>query len=259
MSAGVVLAAIGVVVALLTMTRSSNIASTAGGAAAPRGASSRPSAPGTTSTAASTTVPATTVPGTTVPAATAVPGATASPVPTPQQALNAIVTTLGPTYAVSPIAGQDKSMFVAIDHPAAQAGGGSTIVVDIYQYVGARWLPQASVPLGADGSTGLLLPARQDTTPITVVAVTGSAEPDYAVTTASASSLITTIVSDQTGKWQAVPFDAPTGTVTGVPDATLQQSTITATFNSCTPTCATGASRRVTFTYQGGVFVPLAG
>ncbi|MCU4183240.1 hypothetical protein K6U06_02625 [Acidiferrimicrobium sp. IK] len=251
-AAGVLAIAIIVVVVLLaTHSNGSTTASGSSTTAAPSttvAATTTTAAPSTTSTLPATTTTTTTVP----PPATTV-------APTPQAALNAIAATLGPTYAVSPIAGQDKSMFAAIDHPAAQSGGGSTVVVDVYQYLNGAWQPQASVPLGADGSTGLLLPASQHATPITVTALTGSADPDYAVTTASASALITTIVSDQTGKWRAVPFQAPSGTVIGVPDAIVRQTTIAATFNSCTPTCATGGAKQVTFAYKGGTFVPLAG
>jgi hypothetical protein len=177
----------------------------------------------------------------------------------PQQALDAIVDDLGPTYAVSPIAGQDRSMYVAVDHPAAQPGGGSLVVVDIYQYLKGAWQAQASVPLGTDAGTGILLPADQDTTPITLSAITGSALPDYVVTTASASSLISTIVSDQTGRWRAVPFRTPGGIALGVPDAVIRPTTITATFDSCTPTCANGTDQQVTFAYRAGTFVPLPG
>lgn len=254
--AGVLVVAIAVV-AILLATHSSGSTTT-----------SAASGPSTTSTAAATTTtsaaPATTTtaPSTTAAPTTAAPttaAASTAPAQTPQQALNAIVAELGPVYAVSPIAGQDRQQYVAVDHQATQSGGGAQVVVDVYLYTDSSWVLQATVPLGADGSTGLLQPASQNQTPISVVAVTGAATPDFAVTTTGASTLITTIVSDQTGTWRAVPFAGPNGTLIGVPSATITGATVTGVYNSCQPNCAQGSEQRVAYTYRSGTFVPVEG
>jgi hypothetical protein len=242
-------------------------------------ASADAEAPSTAITGPAVTGPAATVPvtadvpagggGTTVPTtgktpATSTPGApaTTAPVvtamaaaPSPTRALEALVATFGPAHAVSPFAGQGHRQLVAVDREAPAAAGGSQVIVGVYAWDGTALQSQASVPLGQDGTTGLLLPASEGETPITVVELTGSAEPDFAVTTASAGADIITIVSDQTGTWRAVPFDTPSGPALGVPSAVISGRTVRATFDSCTPTCAQGGAQTVTFAYQGGSFV----
>lgn len=224
-------------------------------------ATSSTSAPGPTATAtpilggtAPTSAPATT--GSTT-SASAAPTTTTRAVaaPTVQAALSSVVAAYHGTYAVSPVAGQDRQQLVAVDHEVPGAAGGDDVRVDVYAWTGAALVRQAAVTLGDDGSTGLLLPAAQAATPITVVGVTGAATPDFAVTTAGASAVITSLVSDATGTWRAVPFVTPQGVQVGVASATIRGRSVLATFDDCSPNCAQGGTRTVTFSYSGGRMV----
>ena len=215
-----------------------------------------PASSASTTTASSTTlaVTSTSAPSTTAAAATTsqAPSTTAA---SRQGALDAVVAGYGGRYAASPFSGQDRQQFVAVSHQVPLTGGGSQVEVDVYSWTGTALQRQAAVALGSDGSTGLLALASQGYTPITVVAVTGAATPDFAVTTNSASAFITSIVSDATCTWRAVPFVTSRGTVVGVPQATINGQTVQARFDDCTPNCAQGTIKTVSFTYQGGRMV----
>ena len=168
---------------------------------------------------------------------------------TPQSALNALVTGLGSTYATSAVITQDGAQWVAVATNVTTSP--TTVGVSIYQFVNGSFVRQAIVPLT---DAGVVLPASQNATPITTAQVTPSSDPDFIVETAGGSSSVTSVISDATGTWTAVPFDVNGQQEDSIPLATISGNTIHTQFDNCLPDCADGTESDAYFTYTNGVF-----
>jgi hypothetical protein len=206
-----------------------------------------PSQPSATASAPAVPTPAPQAAPTTTPAPSSPQSSAASQ--SPQSALNELVAGLGSTYATSGVIAQNGTQWVAVSTNTTSAP--TTVGVSIYKFANGSFVRQSIVRLT---DAGAVMPAAQDSTPITTTQVTPASDPDFVVTTAAASTNVTSVISDATGTWAAVPFDVNGQQEDSVPLATISGNTIHTQFNNCVPNCANGTETDEYFTYSNGVF-----
>ena len=210
------------------------------------------SAPGsTTSSTAPTTVPGDTSPPPTG-AATTAPATV--PAADPQAGLAALVRSLGPHDAASPVT--SPATYAAVAHASPPPSGplaGVPTLVDVFRWTGSAWRPVAT-----DLGSGASLDPQAGFT-VTTAALTGGSEPDFVVAGGlGASSTGLFVVADVAGRWEAVPVDHPGGGVVFV-DGRVAGNEVQESVEGCTPNCASGPATTTTYRFSAatGRFEPV--
>jgi hypothetical protein len=186
----------------------------------------------------------------TTPATTSATTAASPPgLDTINQAANSLGEQLGSWAVVSGASAGAGFYYVAA--ATAAPGGLGTVTVNVYKYVGSAFEIQATFPLTADGGVGELNPpGSSDDGGVMVVSLTGSAYPDFLVTTDGTTNTIASVISYLNGAWQVVPFATNSGPAIGVPYSNIIGGQILSSANDCNPNCAQGNITEVYYQFS---------
>jgi hypothetical protein len=201
-------------------------------------------------TARSMTTPLTSAPPTpsTTPRAGPPPAATtpnSSARVDPAAALDALVKRHGASHASSGVIRTSNGELAAVSYNVAPPNGGTTPHVTILTFDGSTWVKVTDVALDLGG---MVLPLASNATPITVVHLTGSATPDFAVIVNYNDGPAAAIISRARGSWRPLLFSGGPHGGDEIINPTFTATAVAERANTCTPSCAAG--NYVTTVYQ---------
>jgi len=203
------------------------------------GASTRASQ-GAPAHAATTPTTSTTVSGATGTSEAPITGQGASVAPNdPGAAFRHLVAGLPSQHADSGVVTTASGDVAAVSFNTTPAGGGTQPLVQILAFQGGGWAKIAMITLDIGG---VVESATTNTTPITVVHLTGGEGPDFAVTVSYNDGPALAIISPVSGSWRALTFTGGphAGGSDEVVNPTITPTGISERFNTCTPDCAAG-------------------
>lgn len=140
--------------------------------------------------------------------------------------------------------------YAAVSYNLAVAGQGTHPIVMVFAFDGAAWAKVATITLDLGG---VVDPGYGIATPITVVHVTGTVTPDFAVVVNYNSGNAGAIISDIGGTWHPLTFTGGPGAVRGgdeIDSPVFTGTAVTETYNDCTPDCAGGTNETITYRYS---------
>lgn len=148
-------------------------------------------------------------------------------------------------WAASGVVRAGGSDWLAAGYSTGASGPG--IALSIYRWSGAAWARQG-VPV--------LMPSGQlaGGGSVTAASLTGSAGPDFVVSSFGADTNWLSVVSESGGTWHAVPFDYGYGPTVAIDAAGVHGHLVETETDGCG--CAAGPETYTWEIYSGGVFRP---
>jgi len=165
--------------------------------------------------------------------------------PDPAATLDALVNSFGPFHATSGVVQTSSGDLAGVSYNVATATAGTRPHVAIFAFVGSTWTKVTDLTLDIGGE---VLPATTKATPITVVHLTGSDTPDFAVIVNYNDGPAAAIISRADGSWHALTFSGGPHGGDEIINPTFTATSVTERSNTCTPDCAAGTY--ITTTYR---------
>ena len=178
-------------------------------------------------------------------AAPAAPGTGTDPAP----ALEVVVRPYGPAHASSGVVDTAAGAVAAVSYNVATPAAGTNPHVAVYSFTSGAWSKVADITLDVGGQ---VLPAPSTETPVTVVHLTGSVSPDFAVTVNYNDGPAAAIISQVGGTWHALTFSGGHHGGDEIVNPTFAAGSVSERFNTCTPDCAAGTFVTTTYRYSAG-------
>jgi len=167
--------------------------------------------------------------------------------PAPAAALDVLVKGYGPSHATSGVTQTSRGDLAAVSYNAATPTAGTYPHVAIFDFVGTAWVKVTDITLDIGGE---VLPPADNATPITVVHLTASDTPDFAVVVNYNDGPAAGIISRIDGSWHPLTFSGGRHGGDEVFNPTFNATSVTERANTCTPSCAAGNYVTTTYRYS---------